>query len=1373
MSDAPDVAIGIGITDYRDPGLAPLPTGQREVATVLAAMNSIGFVTPSAPLLGTVTRQAIEDYLQSLPQDIQRLFIYWTGHGISGSDGDWLFTSDTASRSPGDGDALGPEAIASLLGRQTGTSQIVMVLDCCGAGATALHVARAIATTSPPEPPPGRRAPAISFIAATYGDQEAEQDVFAKAIGDAVRIGPPAAAWAAQKPMLSPQEVAGAADDWLRTNHAATLQRVRSVGLEAGSAFFRNPNYNPRSMDAYVDDVLLVRRQQVLDRILGWTSTTGSGLYLLTGSMGTGKSSILRQLMADAPTPESSQGTHWIFLDLTGLSLQQCTAILAPRLGLDVPPDSAVVLPEDAVRACADARRPVTLIVDAPDEAASSQGVPIVRRLLLPLAATSGVHVVVADRGGIRPTATDEFTELLCAATETFDLDTDPDAAADISRHVSRVLLTTPLSPYAGRTARADAIAAELARCSDGIFLAADLIAQMLAREPETTTADGHAIGAMVRDGIGAALERRFAVLGPRGSQLLDILTPLAWAAGAGVPLPVVWPLMANAIRPEGSPSPRIHERDITDALADIGSFVTRTTDNGRELHRIRHEAVAEYLRSRSPLRESAAHRRICDALRPAPGSWPSADPYVLTYIAFHAERGGALADLFADPDFMIYGEPAEMLAAANRMDIGDRTKSVSLYLRSGPLLPDATPKMRAFVLENQACEGFTRGGLPTGLSFSVKPPCFVRWTTAGQPSQHRLVRSEPDIIEAVTAVRTRGGSRIAVAVSHARYTRAPNPPIEIWDPQRALPVQPLETSGSGAQAEHLAAAPLGDEDMLIVAYRNDMLEGRNLTRNEILWRRDSGRIHSLSVVPGRGEPLIATFNSGDPIVLSRVGTGEVARILPYVSGGALFATGLRVDGRNVLCAGTDTGYLDFFSTDDGGHLGTVEPEEPWTCAVALEYQGVPLFVGARADGRIEVRNARNGALKHLSMQETAETPETMTLLGAAHDGEPVVATADAALITLWSCSAQRLAILRGHAGEVTGLCAVPGRYGGDELVSVSRDGTIRIWEGDGGSRGSSSHDARTAKGSFSRVFPARVNDRTVILAEGLMSMPTIDGADGHAITARPQPLAVFDGDQEIESYGRGVWAVADFGGNALAITSHDGSGQRMWDIQSHADYAVPTPGISGSRPGHVLLTGPDQPLLVVGGNDERIGVFTFGGRRQCWLDCPAGSAPAIPVRRPRGDLVLVNLGGGSFAVHDPTSGAASYHFPAGISPGNARGQRAAIVAQSLESAAVMICSIPGAGTWLAHSSGQETEVLPGEAAVRGTVVTVAGQALFALGLANKVVIVRPRDGAVLAKIPLVGTVYDISAPEPGSLCLVSADRITWIDLLDTLAESA
>jgi WD40 repeat protein len=1372
MPEATDVAIGIGITEYRDPELASLSAGLGEVTEVLDAMTAVGFAAPVRPLTGYVTRHAVQEYLRSLPRNIQRLFIYWTGHGSSGSGGDWLFTSDTLSRAPTESDALDPEAVVGLLGSCSDIAQIVMVLDCCGAGATALHIARAIATTSPPEPPPGRRASAISFITATYGEEEAGQRVFAQAVSDALRIGPPSAAWAAQKPMLSPQEVAAAADDWLSTNHAGLRQRALHVGLEAGSAFFRNPNYAPRSSDVLVDDVVLVRRHGILDRILGWVTTTDSGLYLLTGSMGTGKTFIVLQLKADAPVPETSQlARGWIFLDLVGMNLQQCTDTLAPRFGLNASPGSAV-LPEDVVKACADARRPVTLVVDAPDEAELRHRVPIVQRLLVPLAATPGVHVVVADRGGARPTATDELAELRRAASETFDLDKDPDAVTDIARHVSRVLLSTPLSPYARQTDLTGAVADQLARRSNGIFLTADMIAQSLAREPEVVPADGQVLGTMVRDGMAAALERRFAAFGPRASQLLDILMPLAWAAGAGVPLEVIWPLMANAIRPADSPVPPIREQDITDALVDVGSFVLRTMDNGRELYRIRHEAVAEYLRSRSPSTGPAAHRRITGALRPGPHGWPSADPYVLTYIAHHAEQGGMLAKLFDDPDSMIYCDPAETLAAATRMNVGDRTDSVDLYLRSGPLLADARPEMRVFVLESMACEGLTRGGLPRSLSFSVQAPCFVRWTTAGKPSPHRLIRSRPDTVEAVAGVRTLNGYRVAAAVGYSYQADPASMAIETWDPQLAVPMQPLEISGSGASAERFAVASWGDEDLLIVAYRNDMLEGRSLTRDKVLWRRDSGRVYEISVVPARGESLIATANSADPVVLSRVATGEVVRTLPPVSGAASFAVGFQIDGNNVICAGTNTGYLDFYATDSGGHLGTVQPEEHWTCAAALVAQGAPLLVGARGDGRIEVRDARNGALRQVSLQDTAEGVETMIVLNGG-SGQPIIATADSSLITLWSCEARRLAILRGHAGDVSALDTVPSRYGHEEIVSASTDGTVRVWEG-GGRGGSSSHDARTAKGSFSRVFPGQVKGRTVVLAQALMSMPLIDGGDGHAIKVRQQPLPVYDDhDREIESYGRGVWAVAPWGGNTIALTSHNGSAQRMWDVDNQAEYAVPTPGISGKRPGQVLLTRPDQPLLVIGGNDERIGVFTFDGRRQCWLDCPGGSSPAIPVHDPRGDLALVHSGGDSYVVHDPVTGAALYRVP--VKQLAARSSRlpTAVVAQGTESGAALVHGVPRIGTWLTNPLGREFEVLPGESPRCGTVVTLAGEMLFALGWENKVVLVRPEDGTVLAKIPVVGAVHDISAPEPGSMCLVAANRVIWIDLRDTLTGGA
>jgi hypothetical protein len=144
-----DPAIGIAITDYHAADLKPLPAGADEVAMVLEELKILGFA-PGDSLNGTTSREDVVATLRRVDRRARRLLIYWTGHGDATPTSARLFTSDTDPAAPTDENAFSPQTLARLLAEITDAAQIVMILDCCGAGTTARNIAGQMATTQPP-----------------------------------------------------------------------------------------------------------------------------------------------------------------------------------------------------------------------------------------------------------------------------------------------------------------------------------------------------------------------------------------------------------------------------------------------------------------------------------------------------------------------------------------------------------------------------------------------------------------------------------------------------------------------------------------------------------------------------------------------------------------------------------------------------------------------------------------------------------------------------------------------------------------------------------------------------------------------------------------------------------------------------------------------------------------------------------------------------------------------------------------------------------------------------------------------------------------------------------------------------------------------
>ncbi|MHA5051352.1 hypothetical protein [Streptomyces sp. SD15] len=1236
----PDLAFAIGITEYDRPDVADLPSGAKEIRRVFDALASGGFVVDPEPLIGRADRDATLAHLAKVDKPARRLLVYWSGHGVSDDTGSWLFTSETDPDDPGGTGALDSRTVATVLGALYQASQVVMLLDCCGSGDAALDIATAITLSPPPDLPAHHTPPAVSLISATYGGDEARPMFFANAIADALTSGPPSMLWPAQKSEISPQELAEAASAWLRTNLVSRSQRARGVGVSSGTGFFANPAYDPNTRDVLIGSDLSIRRGTVLDDVRSWHRSASRGLFLLTGSMGTGKSTVVNQLVE-----EHADDVAWTKIALTKMDLRSVTAELALRLQLN---GAGELLPETLIETYSGTGQRGNLAFDSLDEAEPESGLEIVRRLLLPLAALPGVHVLVSHRAVTGQTGRpDGVAELQAAATGHSDLDADPTAEREIRRLATRILEATPHSPYRRDADLARRIAAVIAARSGGIFYLAAYVAHRLARESSIYEPDDEELAEMLTAGIGGAISRDFRERGVDADRLLDVLTPLTWAAGTGVPVHDVWPAMVNALRPHGSPA--LTKGDIRNLLGEIGEFVTGVPSGpdaapGDHVYRLRHLAIAEYLRARAGRTDEEAHQLIAAALKPAIGEWPAAPPYVLDHLVEHADRGGTLLDLFADPDFMVFSEPRRTLAAVTRAERSNRrSPTLDLYLRAAARLADNPIDMRVFLLQSLRREG-RRTDAPEGRRFSVSAPCRTRWTTASSPSSHRLIRIGPERLDGFTAIRTASGSRLVTASKTPRTGGSTaESGIEVWDPSFTAPLQVLR-GRAGKEITAMAAAPYQQEDeMLVVAYgrRNNLLEARLIGGDRVLWTRHDVEAYELSCVWAGGSWAVAATDLSH-VRLFRASDGHPLGAIGGAGGYPKSVIGFHTRGINVICVVTDW-ELTFWDAAGLRHLGLVRLGRPWSVATVVHHDQAPMIVGGRDDGRLELRDAATGLSIAVAADDLGDIADRMIGLGSS------VAVAAGAEVSWWRTQPiERAFRYNGHAARVAGLGVVRDETGHEYIASAAEDGSVRVWT-DTRSIRWDRWDSDPITGDFERVHAARVGGRAVILVEDALSFVLVDQDDGSFLSRtdkkhfRSQAESM---SSDLDRYD--VWAVALLGNDSVAVAGQHQGAQVMWSVDNLTDYALPTPGAPYDRDARALVHTPGGPLLVSGGGRHPVGVFRVTGGLQCWLDCPAGSSPQSAVAAAGSDLVLVQLPDGDLVVHDPVDGKARARIPLG-----------------------------------------------------------------------------------------------------------------------------
>ncbi|SDN05782.1 caspase family protein, partial [Streptomyces wuyuanensis] len=333
-------------------------------------------------------------------------------------------------------------------------------------------------------------------------------------------------------------------------------------------------------------------------------------------------------------------------------------------------------------------QRPFTALIDALDEADSPD--TLCSRVLRPLIEHSrgrirlllGTRSYLLDRVGIIRHSSAYHTQVVNLDDPRY---TDPEALRAYT--IRNLIEARRTSPYRRRPAALRPVAEAVAEAAGTSFLVARITAGTLAAADDVITnpmdrawrnsLPRHA-GQAMRDDLG----RR---LGPDARRAVDLLRPLAFAVGQGLPWEDIWAPLASAV------SGRTYtDDDLLWLRRTAGSYVVEATESGRSAYRLYHQALAEYLREESDPR--TVHAAITDVVTErvpyrgdAVRDWSRAHPYTLNYLAFHAAAAGRLDDILTDTEYLVHavprsltpqlhharGESARLTAAVYRASLG------------------------------------------------------------------------------------------------------------------------------------------------------------------------------------------------------------------------------------------------------------------------------------------------------------------------------------------------------------------------------------------------------------------------------------------------------------------------------------------------------------------------------------------------------------------------------------------------------------------------------------------------------------------------------------------------------------------------------
>ena len=798
-----------------------LPSVERDITTMIEVFcGELGYERVleelgSSPAAGQL-RDGLSEWLASEHRRVSdRVVIYYSGHGEIGPDGrHYLLARDFDGRNYVSR-ALATEELGRMLAA-TPLRHVLMIVDTCysGEGITDLAALKRGIERSRHEG--DELGAGLYLVAASRRREVAHQGAFSGLFAQAVHALPHGGL---SQPHLDPGAVIGEVNARLRTEFPGQRAEIDVVGSAGGlSPLIPNPRYKPRLPDGLTVTSarrLLNRldllghwgprargveletmagdffegRTAALRALVEWLSQDASDgpMRVVTGRPGSGKSALLARLtvLSDAqyrahvdlsgaaPGSVPPVGAIDLAIHARGKTVSDIAEELAGELGCQT--EVAFVIEAASAR-----ERPFVVLVDAVDEAINPRA--LAREALRPLAASGGLKLLIGARPHLLGT-------LAWSREAVIDLDQsewfDP---SDLERYAEHTL-TAPApdrhSPYADMPGLARQVARAIARRAGSTFLIARLVARALSERPDPIDISRPDWINRLPDTVADAFDEWLDRFGVHKQSIRDLLRPLAFAQGAGLPWETLWPVLATSIagRPYGN-------SDIEWVLETAGDLIIEGRMHGRSVYRLFHEALAEHLRPAD--REATVHETITEVLvREVPWTdgkpdWHRAHPYLRTHLATHAAAGGVLDELLEDPTFLVSADPDGLLRALPAAHTRAARDARMAYRHAAHLCRNAPPGERASYLE-MAARQVGSNSLAEKIAQSYPDrPWVTRWAAWRVSSEHVIVGWPGGLVVGAVALGELVGRPIAVSGSQDGTVR-------VWDLQtRAAHGEPL-----------------------------------------------------------------------------------------------------------------------------------------------------------------------------------------------------------------------------------------------------------------------------------------------------------------------------------------------------------------------------------------------------------------------------------------------------------------------------------------------------------------------------------------------------------------------------------------------------
>ncbi|MFD3843885.1 caspase family protein, partial [Streptomyces sp. NPDC058642] len=382
----------------------------------------------------------------------------------------------------------------------------------------------------------------------------------------------------------------------------------------------------------------------------------------------------------------------------------------------------------------ADRQRPFTVLIDALDEAATPD--TLCSQIVRPLIEHSqgrvrlllGTRPYLLDRLGISNRPAHQGGEVI-----NLDSPRYADREALLAYTMRNLLQSRSTSPYRS----ADAlllrqVAQAVADAAGTSFLVARFAAYTLASAPTVVPDPSNPQWrASLPRHAGQAMHDDLTLrLGPDAQRATDLLRPLAYAEGQGLPWEDIWAPLASAI------SGRTYtDDDLLWLRRHAGSYVVEATEEGRSAYRLYHQALTEHLRKNTEA--TAVHTAFADILAgsvPYRGDgtrdWSRAHPYALRHLATHVAGAHRIDDLLHNTEYLVHAVPHGLAPHLQQASSSRALLAAAVYRASFDLHATASPAIRRNILAlNAARAGATE--LLEQLNGGAQPGDWVpAWAT-------------------------------------------------------------------------------------------------------------------------------------------------------------------------------------------------------------------------------------------------------------------------------------------------------------------------------------------------------------------------------------------------------------------------------------------------------------------------------------------------------------------------------------------------------------------------------------------------------------------------------------------------------------------